>query len=184
MIEMVCAFICLIGFVGGLAYLLWPGRGGARKMADTTETKETTTTAEAVNNETTSAAGGAGGSEQKPEGQAAPDQVAAWREAYVSQVKGQPGVIPELINGETLEAIQASVTASKAAFERVAEAVKASLPTAGAAAADGAATQVTPAPAAGGGPRLDSGPKIPANASGVELLRIAVEQSQIGKPNR
>lgn len=109
--------------------------------------------------------------------------VAQWREAYVSQVKSQPGVIPELIAGETLEAIQQSVTASKTAYERVAEAVKASLPTAGPA-AEAPAAAATPAPAAGGGQRLDSGPKIPANASGVELLRIAVEHSQMGKPNR
>jgi hypothetical protein len=69
MIETVAGWICVVGLVGGLAFLLWPGREGVRNMAEGTETKETATTAEAVNNETTSQAGGSGGNEQKPEGQ-------------------------------------------------------------------------------------------------------------------
>jgi hypothetical protein len=74
-------------------------------MAEGTETKETTATTEVANAETTSAA------EQKPDGQAASDAVAVWREAYIESVKGQPGVIPELIAGDSLDAIHASVTA-------------------------------------------------------------------------
>src|SRR4051812_37383603 len=91
--------IFIVGLVVGLASLLWPGRGAKKNMAEGTETKETTATTEAANAETTSAA------EQKPDGQAASDAVKGWREAYIESVKGQPGVIPELITGDNLDAI-------------------------------------------------------------------------------
>jgi hypothetical protein len=94
--------IFIVGLVVGLASLLWPGRGVKKIMAETTETKETTAT-ERTNAETTS------GAEQKPDGQAASDAVKVWREAYIESVKGQPGVIPELITGDSLDSIQASV---------------------------------------------------------------------------
>jgi hypothetical protein len=171
MIESVGALICLIGFIGGLAYLLWPGRGGQKKVAETTETTTTETTKTEIT----------GGAEQKQDGQAAPDAVAAWREAYIESVKGQSGVIPELISGDTLEALAASVEVSKAAFERIAGQVKASIPTTPPA----VAAPTTPNPAAGGGQRQDQGPKIPENATGYDLIRLAVEQGATGaKPVR
>jgi hypothetical protein len=166
--------IFIVGLVVGLASLLWPGRG-VKKVAETTETTQTT---ETTKTETTSAAG----AEQKQPEQAASNAVKVWREAYIESVKGQPGVIPELITGDSLDSIQASVTASKAAFERVAGVVKASIPTT----APAVAAPTTPAPNAGGGQRQEQGPKLPENATGFDYIKLAVEQGATGagKPVR
>ena len=99
---------------------------------------------------------------------------AAQLAAYAELARGLPGLVPELVGGSSLEAVQGSVAAAREAYNRIAASL---------APADSGEKSFGPVPGAGGGVRSGPGEDPPARLAserGVNLIYQALAGGKNG----